>query len=469
MAEFKLYFQDADLGKHMEEYLHNGCTRFLFTRHKPHQFYLDNYRRIQAFFVGIECEVVHDRGDHMWRIRPGQQEKAPVWRMDSHDIESLQRIVAEKPETVYIEFISFSDRRAPKGILSLDQKLIIKQFYEVVSESDCEFILFGVYRFAPFFQSPIQGCAIRARSYTKSTKRDDWLRLSPDGAYWQNSQLRRALSIASRYRQAQIHAVPGVLKKRPNGVDYRMIRTIMTAQITKDYQRQMAEIELEQPYDAVKLLPDYFFPSEDMFADPVPIVGRPLPLLAQALPGDRIVCSACSLKYRCPVYDPEGVCVVPDTEGKALADHFNTRDSKLVLTGLQAILSKQAERVEGAVTAEEKANQKRAEEEKPPLYSEQVTKMLDGLQKNGERYLKLVDPRFTKPLVQINQASINQPPAPRDIDPATARDELVAAGLPPDKINADVIQRYLDGTYNGPRELAAGHNVIDGDTFPADF
>lgn len=462
MSEYRLFFQNADLYRNMEEYLYAGATNFFYTRDVDQEKFIDNLNRIRVFFKYDSCEISQDRGDHVWRIRPGRQNAAPVWRLESGDLDDLEAILKQKPETVFVEYFKGSSR----GPALLSQHSIpnwkgkkFKHFLELVYDyPDTECIAFGSFMFRFYFQSGLNGGCVRARSYNPNTDHD-YFKMAPDGQRLQFSPLRKALTIAARYRAAQVNMFEN--PRRP--VAYSILRSIMMLMATPNYQEQIRGVELAQEFDAVKYLPPEFFPDD--VDTPTQLLPREIPPLSKLLPGDMILCNSCSLKYRCPLYEPGSVCTVADSDGKALADYFGSRNADDVLNGLQAVLRKQAERVEGAVEQEMDAQKKARGAGEPVLYSDQVTKMLDGLQKNADKYLRLVDPRFTKPVVQINNnGALPSGPSPREIDPAAAREELVELGMPRDKITAEHIEKYLNGTWNGPNEMQAlNGRTIDGE------
>jgi hypothetical protein len=462
MNGYRQFFQNGLLEKEVEEFFYAGATNFFFTRDIPHERYINSLNIIRERYLYESCEISQDRGDHVWRIRPGRQNAAPVWRLDSGTLDELIEILDARPETVFIEyfkagkagqvFLRHKSKPSPKG-----EKL--KSFLEIKHEyPEVEFIAFGSFTFKFYFQSGMDGSCIRVRTNTTNPNYiNDYFKSTPDGTIMQYSALRKALRIAAQYRCDQVKFQEGKRLKMSH------VRVVMMVLATPQYQEQIRGVELEQEYDAVKYLPDEFFPED--VDRPTELLPREIPKLSAVLPGDKILCVSCSLKYRCPLYEPGSVCTVPDSDGKALADFFNSRNSDDVLKGLQAVLTKQAQRVEGAVEAEEKAQKDARKNGEHVLYSDQVTKMLDGLQKNADKYLRLVDPRFTKPVVQINNNSLPQGPVPREIDPAAAREELVGLGIPRDSITAELIERYLNGTFNGPNEMQAIENgrTIDGE------
>jgi len=465
MPEFTVYFQDPDLKRNLEEYLYLGVHTFLFTQKYDDVYFEDNFQRIRVFFRDFPCEVVRDCGVHMIRHTPGRTEILPVWSIEFDSVEELEEKLKAKPRMLFIR------NKKGRGLFSKEYGRRLAAIFDFRERYDVPIVMFGPLRFSAMFQSNLDGAGISMRTPSPGVSpHRDWQQIAIDGKYLYRSPLLRAMLLAGKFRTRQMEATCKIRPHRTKGLDSALIRTIMMYQAVHDYQMRIREAVGAEEYDAIKYLPDEFFPENMEFHDPTVVVKKKVPLLSQALPGDQIVCNTCSLKYRCPLYQEGSVCIVPNSEGKSLADFFCTRDADTVLMGMEAILRKQAERTEGAVEAEEERIKQQKKDGKPVEYSDQVSKMLSDLQKNSERFLKLVDPRFTKPLVQINQAQITQNVEPRNIDPAAAKQELLDMGMRPEQITADVIARYQDGTFNGPRELAAGGpNVIDADSFPTDF
>jgi hypothetical protein len=461
MARYRLYFEDVNITNSLEEYLYNDVDHFFYTKRVSREDYLSHLSVIRENFLAYNCEISQDRGDHVWRIRPGLQNAAPVWRLETGDLDELRKTLDSKPETIFIEYFESLPNGAPHFLLNAWGKPYwrgtkLREFLEIkVEYPETEFIGFGSFYFNFYFRMGMEGGAVRARTAPLGGRRkgdSTCYQFDPAGNHIYRSPMKNALHIASRYRSEQI-TMALIRDGAKRGVRVPEVRAIMTLQATPDYQEQVRGVELSQEYDAIKFLPEYFFPED--VNRPTQLLPRELPILSQALPGDKKFCDSCTLKYRCPVFKPGSVCIVAGSDGKALVDFFGSRNTDDVLSGLSAVLRKQAERVEGAVEQEEETQKIAKKEGKPVEYSEQVTKMLDKLQSNGERYLKLIDPRFTKPVVQINNSNnaINGP-APREIDPAQAVDELVHLGMHRDQITADHVERYLSGTWNGPNEQA---------------
>ncbi len=115
-----------------------------------------------------------------------------------------------------------------------------------------------------------------------------------------------------------------------------------------------------------------------------------LPSSIKVLDGDKINCDTCTLSAACKVYRAGAVCSLTG-DGKGLAAMFQTRDSSVVIDGLSKILSKQAERAEKAMEEEDEFQE----------LSPDVTKMLDGLFKNGMQFAKLIDPTLRSPKLAL--------------------------------------------------------------------
>jgi hypothetical protein len=136
-------------------------------------------------------------------------------------------------------------------------------------------------------------------------------------------------------------------------------------------------------------------------------------------PTDKIVCDHCSLWRMCTSYRKASVCNMAGTESKKLSDMALSRDAGVITDMLASIVSKQAERAERALTDEQFSA-------KTDGLDPQVDKMLNSLFKNGVQLAKLRDPTLGKPLVQINNNTLNAGGAAASVGGADPR-ALVAS------------------------------------------
>lgn len=179
-----------------------------------------------------------------------------------------------------------------------------------------------------------------------------------------------------------------------------------------------------------------------------------LPSGLRVLEGDKVTCDTCSLAPACKVYRAGAVCSLTH-ENKGLAAMFQTRDSGVVIDGLSRILTRQAERAEQAL---------RDEEEFQELNSD-VTKMLDGLFKNGIQYAKLIDPvlRSPKVAVNVNGGALtvgSERPTPQ----AVMKDVFAALegqGFRREDITPEIIKLQMRAMYGELVEIPPGPPVAD--------
>lgn len=178
---------------------------------------------------------------------------------------------------------------------------------------------------------------------------------------------------------------------------------------------------------------------------------------ATAGAGDYIVCDTCSLRDTCK-YEREGaVCSVPDKDGVSLARFFKTRDSQMIVDGLQEIMKINVERMEEA----------RAEEMVMGLNPE-VTKLLNQIFGHGVQLAKLIDPNLRGAKVNVNvgvagngaQVAISQGNEKTLV--ASVIREIEATGVPRDKITPEMVQGVLEGMVRPDSRGAAIEGTVIG-------
>ena len=161
--------------------------------------------------------------------------------------------------------------------------------------------------------------------------------------------------------------------------------------------------------------------------------GRPK---MPAKPGDKIQCDTCSLQAQCAFYREGSVCTLPESEVRKLSEFFDTRDSGVLLQGLQSLLVRQADRLEKSANIEDFLG------EHDPEVDKQANKLFD----NTVKFAKLVDPSLTKPAVQINMgetAAVGTSSAKEMAQKALK--ELMDAGWTPKEITPDVLKAHMSG------------------------
>ena len=160
----------------------------------------------------------------------------------------------------------------------------------------------------------------------------------------------------------------------------------------------------------------------------------------ERLPGDRFFCDACSYANNCRAYRKGSICAVPDSESDELAQHFKTRNSDLIIEGLGKLMQGQLSRL-----AEGQAQEKISGELDP-----HVTKMSDGLFKQGIQLAKLVDPSLRSAAIAVNvgansasvQVGSGQQESTHQLaSRAIAR--LEAGGVPRNHITEDLVRKAM--------------------------
>lgn len=191
----------------------------------------------------------------------------------------------------------------------------------------------------------------------------------------------------------------------------------------------------------------------DRGADPTEYLVNPTEgVKLRFLEGDRRLCDSCSVKYACRLYRERSVCIMPGSEGKRLADFFDTENPKDIIEGMATIIRYQANRFELMVEDEENfiESQKKAGKEYVKRDPE-INKVANDLQKNAERLAKLVNPMLTRPQVaiQVNQSGggsveMKQVEAsPRER--AAAARELEAKGIDRSELTPQMILDHIAG------------------------
>ena len=469
--EHRVYFKNANLVRRGIEYWHTGARHYFYTRVVPERVVHVMLERCRAYAsdTGVEWSLAWEKDDHVQVFTHDGEHTAPLWRMDSRDLQKLVEAVDTAPTEIFVE------RFVDGGLYMRNQEYpFYLNLYEAADKfRNIRFTVFGKQYWDMWFRSPLRGCVVTAIKVGDYKVTGAINRVMPDSYKSYASPMYRAVREAAKDRARELDKYKTGVVTSANCVNALVVTAVMGFLLTPEYERRVRGIKYRQSFNPLDMLPPGTYKREEWDH---PDYYRKLPAKRWLKNGDGLLCDTCTLKYRCPLYQPGSVCGVPKSEGKALADFFDSRNSDDVLTGLQSVLKKQAERVEGAVAAEDQVNATRIQEDKPAIYSEQVTKMLDSVQRNAERYLKLIDPRFAKPLIQIGQ--MNVPHAldqaqPREIDPAQAKRELVELGMPPEAVTADHIERYLSGEWNGPREQAQlqqrrhpANQIIDAETGP---
>lgn len=170
-------------------------------------------------------------------------------------------------------------------------------------------------------------------------------------------------------------------------------------------------------------------------------------------PTDKIACDHCSLWRMCTSYRKASVCNMPGTESKKLSDMALSRDAGVITDMLASIVAKQADRAEKALTDEQFTA---ATDGLDP----QVDKMLNSLFKNGVQLAKLRDPSLGKPLVTINNNTLNAGGAAAAVggsDPrslvASVVAQIEAKGIDRSEITPEMVEQAMKENVQEPDDV----------------
>lgn len=148
--------------------------------------------------------------------------------------------------------------------------------------------------------------------------------------------------------------------------------------------------------------------------------------------GDKLACDVCSLQNTCKYFRVGAVCSIPGSDPAPLARFFASRDADKIIDGLGTLLAAQSRRVERGVKMENETGE----------FDPEVTKMMDGLFRNGEKLAKLLRPSLAGPKVGVAvQVQSGQTHASMGVAAAVA--ELEARGYDRDSITAEMIEKVM--------------------------
>lgn len=176
---------------------------------------------------------------------------------------------------------------------------------------------------------------------------------------------------------------------------------------------------------------------------------------------DKFTCDTCMLHNACSLYREGSVCGVKGSEGMELSKHFGTRNAQNIISGLDALLKKQVERVENRIAEEETAGEMDPE----------VTKEINSVMANGTKLAKLLDPTLAGgPKVQVNvgvgrggQAAVQVGNADPKQLVASIVGELEQSGIPREQITSGMIKGVLEGmAQRDPQQALEAAKVING-------
>ena len=201
--------------------------------------------------------------------------------------------------------------------------------------------------------------------------------------------------------------------------------------------------------------PDTTTPAAAYFP---PTVGTHVISARVGLPTDKVICDECSLAVDCSYYRSGAVCSIPKTDTASIARHFGTRDADTILDGLQAIVERNAKRLDKSLHDEEVMGD----------INPDTTKMTGLVFDQGMKLAKLLDPRLRGgPSVQVNVGSGGQAEisvgadGPRKLVASAIR-ELEAQGFK----REDITPEMVDGIIR--RLLPAEPRAIPGEVVRGD-
>jgi hypothetical protein len=164
-------------------------------------------------------------------------------------------------------------------------------------------------------------------------------------------------------------------------------------------------------------------------------------------PRDTWLCDTCTVQRSCKFFRSGAVCSVPHAYPGELAAQFQTRDSKTIITGMQALVAANVNRINRFMTKEVDADEPNA----------RLTTLINQTLRQAEALAKMVDPV----LAASGAARINiqiGKPAPQQGRPSleaaneqqSAADAVRALQGPPfnvpmHKITAEMIERFIKG------------------------
>lgn len=429
---YLVYAQDP-AGCDAPLYRDAGIDRFIFTEDS-----LDHLREKDVFalmktFGGADVpfEMVFALDVHATRITYARGEykrtEHPVWQLGRDDIKLLEKMVVEN-DLVFVEntlVVNLLGEHSEKSVM-------FRELWEVVQQPRAaRMIIFGRFMREAFYAFGLEGGAVRIRN-------KDRVQFSaiygPDSASHRyphsKSLINHPLTGDSEFRGMVPYAAMKFLQHIP----------IAFAETYADVSRHEWQPRT-RPEWADKKVQE--------------LLVRPSRMKVKFLHGDRRLCDTCSVKYACRLYKERSVCIMPGSDGKRLADFFSTRNSTDVIDGIGAILQHQANRLESMVEDEAQAREIAETAHQPFVRDPEVSKAMNDVQRNAERYAKLLNPMLTKPqvAVQINSGNGGQVQiSPADVTPlerANAVRELEARGHARQDLTPQMILNHIAESQGG--------------------
>lgn len=162
--------------------------------------------------------------------------------------------------------------------------------------------------------------------------------------------------------------------------------------------------------------------------------------LSTKKPGDKFLCSLCSLRNECQLYRQDGVCIVPGAETQQLAKMFKSRNADHIIDGLATLLASQTDRLQKGMEAEAMM----------PELDPEVTKLANAIFGMGVKLAKLRAPELNGSAVRVGiSLQAGHAGGAGSIERGGAKivaqvvRELEASGIPRDQITSEMVQAAL--------------------------
>lgn len=421
-----------------------GISRVLFSSRSYPEFRASDSN---AFFrsytaAGRDLEIVRADGDTARRLVFSDGEATtsehPIWRLGVDEIGLLQ-LYMDESEFVFIDNCMRVSVYFPKNG---DTKIRMRELWECLQDPrEAKLVIFGHFIREVNYGFGLDGSASTIRHGLRTRMRDF---RGPNSENLRGAASNRELWAGEPSLAGSTYA------DKP---EFAAMRFLIEAPLA--FQKAFGELERwDIGHEKVSEVGDKYV---DFLAKP----GERVNL--RFVTGDRRMCDACSVKYACRLYKERSVCIMPGSEGKRLAGFFNTRNADDVINGIGAILEYQANRFEQILESEAEAQKEHVANGKSAKFDPEINKMANDLQRNAERYAKLLNPNLTRPqvAVQVNngQVTLDRSEITPKMRAAAAR-ELEAGGVSRAEQTPQMILDHIVSVQHGGKVLEG--EVVDG-------
>lgn len=436
--DYKLFFADPLFPQDRDAYHHFLAKRYLFTDKLSVADVTDRMEAVKGVIPGYE--IIHDTGGPALHITEDAVRRLPTWTLGqdlAHELRDLAEpggmVLVRNPLKAF-QFAAWTRRSS----------VVLRELWEVMRENpDTEFIVSGEYEYRLWFLFGASGGAISMRSGMES--RGSVTRvIQGDGRMLKTSELGPS--------------------SHPSGHLAFAIGATLQAPVTvRELQGSGSSFTFPRERTRAVMLGLGRMNDSDF-------TGMANGATAWGVDGDRIRCDECSLHHSCTLFEEGSVCALPSSDGRRLSSYFDTRESKTVIDGIGQVLQYQASRLERAIEDEDRAWERQDDlrEQDPDALpytpSPAISRMVNDVQRNGERYAKLIDPNLTRPqmAVQINTGT-GKVETPRvAVTPqmiAGAARELEASGVTRGEQTTAMIYKHISDSRGG---AVIEGEVIDG-------